>query len=409
MSAEIMNSVDQISLMRELSIETPSKIVMIVLDGLGGLPSPETGRTELESAVVPNLNALAAKCVCGLSDPVMPGITPGSGPGHLGLFGYDPLKFTIGRGILEALGIDFDLEEGDVAARGNLCTLDDNGVIVDRRAGRISTEKSQQIAALLNNTVIDGVQVLVEPVKDHRLVAVFRGEGLSDALSDSDPQRTGSRPLPVFPTQSSANRTASIVNRFLETAAEIISDYHPANGLLLRGFSKKPSFSSFKEVYKLNACAIAGYPMYRGLAKVVGMTVLKCGTSLSGQLEILKANYRKFDFFFFHVKATDAAGEDGNFQRKVSAIEEFDRWLPFFTELNPDVILVTGDHSTPAMMGSHSWHPVPVMVSGRYCRPDKVREFNETACCQGGLGRLPAYHLMPLVMANALKLGKYGA
>lgn len=409
MNSGTLNSFDQISLMRELSVETPSKIIMIVLDGLGGLPHPETGYTELETADVPNLNTLAAKGVCGLSEPVMPGITPGSGPGHLGLFGYDPLKFTIGRGILEALGIDFDLEKGDVAARGNLCTLDDNGVIIDRRAGRISTEKSRRIAMMLNNIEIDDVQVRVESVKDHRLVAVFRGEGLSEALSDSDPQRTGSRPLEVLPVQASANRTAAIVNKFLEIAAKIIRDYHPANGLLLRGFSKNPSFASFNEVYKLNGCAIAGYPMYRGLAKVVGMTVLRSGASLHEQLEILKANYSEFNFFFFHVKATDAAGEDGNFSRKVAAIEEFDRLLPSITGLHPDVIIVTGDHSTPAMMGGHSWHPVPVLVSSRYCRPDAVREFSESACCQGGLGKLRACHLMPLIMANALKLGKYGA
>ena len=400
---------DQLSLMRELSFQTDTKIIMVVLDGLGGLPHPDTGKTELETAHTPNLDALAAKGICGLSDPVMPGVTPGSGPGHLGLFGYDPAKYTIGRGVLEALGIEFDLRPGDVAARGNLCTLDEKGIITDRRAGRVATEKSRQLAASLNGMEIDGVQVIIQPVKDHRLVAVFRGEGLSDALTDSDPQRTGIAPQMVTAQEKTAERTAIVANRFLERAGEILSGHHPANGLLLRGFSEKPNFLSFSDVYKLHACAIASYPMYRGLAKVVGMTVVQTGPTLADEITSLKANYDKFDFFFIHIKATDAAGEDGDFNRKVSALEEFDRALPQISSLEPAVLVVTGDHSTPAVLGGHSWHPVPVVLKGRYCRPDPVTSFNETACIFGGLGRLPACHLMPLAMANALKLEKYGA
>ncbi|MEN8614691.1 2,3-bisphosphoglycerate-independent phosphoglycerate mutase [Dehalogenimonas sp. THU2] len=400
---------DQLSLMRELSIKTDSKIVMVVLDGLGGLPHPDTGKTELETAVTPNLDALAQRSICGLSDPVMPGITPGSAPGHLGLFGYDPLDCLIGRGVLEALGIDFDLHDGDVAARGNLCTMDENGVITDRRAGRVSTEKSTELAALLNGMEIDGVKVIVEPVKDHRLVAVFRGDGLSDSVTDSDPQRIGFKPQHVEARIESANRMAGIANKFLEKATGLLSEHHTANGLLLRGFSHKPHFHGFKEIYKLDACAIASYPMYRGLAKVVGMTVVKTGSTLSDEIATLKENYGKFDYFFLHVKATDAAGEDGDFDRKVSALEDFDRMLPRITALEPDVLMITGDHSTPALIKGHSWHPVPAMVFGRYCRPDRVDEFNESACLSGGLGRLPACHLMPVAMANAMKLEKYGA
>jgi 2,3-bisphosphoglycerate-independent phosphoglycerate mutase len=400
---------DQLELMRELSVKTQSKIIMVVLDGLGGLPNPNTGKTELETAYTPNLDALATQGICGLSDPIMPGITPGSGPGHLGLFGYDPTRYVIGRGALEALGIDFDLRPGDIAARGNLCTLDDQGVIIDRRAGRIPTGKSRDLAALLDGMEIDGVKVIVEPVKDHRLVAVFRGEGLSDALTDSDPQRTGMAPQRVTAQEMTAERTAVVANRFLEQAIEILSEHHPANGLVLRGFSHKPNFPSFNEVYKLDACAIASYPMYRGLAKVVGMTVLKTGPTLAEEIETLKSNFNKYDYFFFHVKATDAAGEDGDFGRKVTALEEFDRILPQITALQPDVMVVTGDHSTPAVLGGHSWHPVPVVLNSHYCRPDPVTSFSETVCILGGMGRLPACHLMPLAMANALKLEKYGA
>jgi 2,3-bisphosphoglycerate-independent phosphoglycerate mutase len=401
--------VDQLSLIRELSFKTDSKIVMVVLDGLGGLPHPDTGKTELETAHTPHLDALAARGICGLTDPVMPGITPGSAPGHLGLFGYDPIRYLIGRGVLEALGIDFDLRPGDVAARGNLCTLDENGVITDRRAGRVATGKSRELAALLNGMEIEGVKVIVEPVKDHRLVTVFRGEGLSDALTDSDPQRNGLAPQRVTGRDKAAERTAALANRFLERTGDILSGHHPANGLLLRGFSHLPHFPSFKDIYKLDACAIASYPMYRGLAKVVGMAVVKTGPTLADEIATLKANYEKYDFFFLHVKATDAAGEDGDFKRKVAALEDFDRALPQIQALEPDVLIVTGDHSTPAVLSGHSWHPVPTVLVSRYCRPDLVKEFNETTCIGGGLGRLPACHLMPLAMGNAMKLEKYGA
>lgn len=400
---------NQIGLMRELSVKTDTKIVMVVLDGLGGLPHAETGKTELETAYIPNLNSLAAQSICGLSDPVMPGITPGSGPGHLALFGYDPFKYLIGRGVLEALGIDFELKPGDVAARGNLCTLDEKGIITDRRAGRVATEKSREIAVQLSGIEIDGIKVIVEAVKDHRLVAVFRGEGLSDSVTDSDPQRVGLAPQPVEATNEVSERMADIANRFLDKAYKILAGHHPANGLLLRGFSHMPHYPGFRDVYKLGACAIASYPMYRGLAKVVGMTVVKTGPTLVDELQTLKINFNKYDFFFFHVKATDAAGEDGDFDRKVSLLEDFDRYLPQIIDLKPDVMVITGDHSTPAVLGGHGWHSVPALVYGKYCRPDQVTAFNETACIRGGLGHMSACYLMPIAMANAFKLEKYGA
>jgi 2,3-bisphosphoglycerate-independent phosphoglycerate mutase len=400
---------DQIGLIRELSVKTSTKIVMIVLDGLGGLPHDDTGKTELETANIPNLDLLAAQSICGLSDLVMPGITPGSGPGHLALFGYDPFKYIIGRGVLEALGIDFNLQPGDVAARGNLCTLDENGIITDRRAGRIGTEKSRQIAIELNGIEIEGVKIIVKEVKDHRLVVVFRGKSLSDLVTDSDPQRVGMEPHPVVANNKASEHMADVANRFLAKASEVLSSHRPANGLLLRGFSHMPHYPGFKDVYKLDACAIASYPMYRGLAKVVGMTVVETGSTMAAQIQTLHDNFDSYDFFFFHVKGTDAAGEDGDFNRKVSVLEEFDRLLPQITELKPDVLVVTGDHSTPAVLGGHGWHSVPVLIRGKFCRPDSVTAFNETACITGGLGHIPASYTMPIAMANALKLEKYGA
>lgn len=400
---------DQISLLRQLSIKTDSKILMLVLDGIGGVPHPNTGLTELETAITPNLDALANKSICGMSNPVMPGITPGSAPGHLSLFGYDPMEYFIGRGVLEALGIDFDLKDGDIAARGNFCTLDKNGVIVDRRAGRISTEKSVKLAELLCCNNIEGIEVIVRSVKDHRIVAVFRGQGLTDTITDSDPQRTGLKPQPVENKDANGSRMAEVVNQFIERANKVLSAHEPANGLVLRGFSKKPDYPEFGDIYKLDACAIASYPMYRGLAKVVGMDIIKTGQTLQAEIQSLIDNYTKYDFIFIHYKATDAAGEDGNFEQKVEMIEALDRLIPQITMIAPDVIVVTGDHSTPAILKGHSWHAVPVMISGAFCRSDSVKAFNEAACLQGGLGHIAAHQIMPIAMANALKLGKYGA
>ncbi len=393
---------------KELSVATPSKIIMVVIDGLGGLPGT-SGKTELETAKTPNLDALAALGVCGLSDPVSPGITVGSAPGHLALFGYDPRRFSIGRGVLEALGIDFDLQDGDIAARGNFCTVDENGIITDRRVGRMATEKNAGLCHLLDGLTIDGTRIIARPVKDHRLVIVLRGEGLSDELTDSDPQKVGLKPKPVEARCDAAKRTAGIVNAFLSRAGAILAEHHPANMILLRGFSKKPALPTMTEVYKLNPAAIAAYPMYRGLAKTVGMKVLKTGITIEDEICTLKQAYEEHDFIYLHIKETDSAGEDGDFGRKVAALEHIDKLLPDITGLAPDVIVVTGDHSTPAMLKGHGWHPVPVLISSPWCHPDDVKEFSESACIHGGLGRIMAVDIMPLAMANALKLAKFGA
>jgi len=395
--------------LKEITRQSDSKIVLLVIDGLGGLPRPETGRTELETAHTPNLAELASKGTCGLTDLVSPGITPGSAPGHLALFGYDPTKFIVGRGILEALGIDFDLKKGDVAARGNLCTIDEKGLVTDRRAGRISTEENAKLCKKLNNIKLDGAQFIVAPVKEHRFLLVLRGEGLTGDASDSDPEQVGVAPLNVVAHSSKGKKTAKLANEFAAKAKALLADSHPANMVLLRGFSRHPNLPTMNVIFKLNPAAIAAYPMYRGLAKLVGMKLLDTGATIEQEFDALAKHYTEHDFFFIHIKRTDSTGEDGNFDAKVQTLEEIDRLLPKITSLNPDVLIVTGDHSTPAMLKGHSWHPVPLVLCSKWCRTDHVREFGETACASGGLGRFPAVEVMPLAMANALKLTKFGA
>jgi 2,3-bisphosphoglycerate-independent phosphoglycerate mutase len=400
---------DNLELMRELSISTPSKIVMVVIDGLGGLPDPKTGKTELETARLPNLDALAAQGICGLADPVAPGITPGSGPGHLALFGYDPIACNIGRGVLEAVGIDVELGPGDVAARGNFCTVDENGIITDRRAGRISTEKCAELCRQLDGMTIIKVQIKVYPVREHRFVVVFHGEGLAPDITDSDPSRIGVAPLDITSLSKEANRMAAVASRFVLQSKSLLAEHHPANMILLRGFSKKPKFPTMQEIYKLNPLAVAVYPMYRGLARLVGMKVAETGTTLQEEFATLWKEYRDYDFFFLHLKWTDTAGEDGDFARKVKVLEEIDAAVPGLTAHAPDVLVITGDHSTPAVLKGHSWHPVPVLLYSKYCRPDGVMKFSEPAFLAGGLGRISSTQIIPLAMANALKLTKYGA
>jgi 2,3-bisphosphoglycerate-independent phosphoglycerate mutase len=401
-----MSSLD---LIKSLSQTSPQKIVFIVIDGLGGLPHPETRKTELETAIKPNLDRLAVQGICGLTDPVGPGITPGSSPGHLALFGYDPVEFNIGRGVLEAVGVDFDLKPGDVATRGNFCSVDSSGLVTDRRAGRIPTEKCAELCRLLDGIAIEDAKVFVRPVKEHRFIAVFRGEGLSAEAGDTDPQQTGVPPKPVIAMNSGAAKIARVANGFIAKAGSILASHHPANMLLLRGFSQRPHWPGMEDVYKLKAAAIASYPMYRGLARLVGMEILQTGSTTEQEFGTLTKHYADFDFFFLHVKGADAAGEDGDFERKVKVIEEVDRALPVLLKLQPDVIVVTGDHSTPAGLKGHSWHPVPAVLYSKVCRTDKAIEFSESACLNGGIGRIPATALMPLAMANAFKLTKFGA
>jgi 2,3-bisphosphoglycerate-independent phosphoglycerate mutase len=401
--------VGDLELIKQISMSSPTKIVLLVLDGLGGLPHPETGKTELETANTPNLDKLVNEGVCGLSDPIGRGITPGSAPGHLALFGYDPVSCNIGRGVLEAVGIDFSIQPEDVAARGNFCTIDEEGLVTDRRAGRISTEQCTELCQLLDGMEIEDVRVIVRPVREHRFVTLFRGEELSPEVNDSDPQQLGVIPKAVTALSAGADRMAGIANQFLTQAKTALAKYHPANMVLLRGFSKQPHLPTMSEIYQLKPAAVASYPMYRGLARLVGMEVLETGTSIEDEFETLKQHYADYDFFFVHVKGTDSAGEDGDFDRKVAVIEQVDNAIPKLMSIQPDVVVVTGDHSTPALLKGHSWHPLPVLLYSRWCRRDRVSEFSESACISGGLGRFPATQVMSLAMANALKLTKFGA
>ena len=400
---------DPHELTRRLQKNNGSKIVLLVSDGLGGLPLEPGGKTELETAQTPNLDALAARGTLGLSIPVLPGIAPGSGPGHLGLFGYDPLKYQIGRGVLEALGIDFELGPKDVAIRGNFCTLDADGNISDRRAGRIASEIGAKLCEKLDKITIPGVEVFVQPVKEYRLVIVFRGEGLGGDVEDTDPQATGVAPLKAVARSEGSTKTADICNEFLRQAREVLRDDAPANFLTLRGIDKMPQIPTFEEVYGLKAGAIAVYPMYRGLARLVSMTVLDAGQTLSDQMARLEQSWNDYDFFFIHFKYTDSTGEDGNFAAKVQRTEELDTCIPRINALKPDVLIVTGDHSTPAKLKSHSWHPVPTLLAADTCRFDGSTSFGEAQCLRGGLGQFEAKYLMLMALAHAGRLEKYGA
>lgn len=400
---------DHQSIIKGISIKTDSKIVFVVLDGIGGLPLTPKGKTELENANTPNLDELASSSVLGLSNPVAPGITPGSGPGHFGLFGYDPFKCNIGRGVLAALGIGFSLEPSDIAARVNFCTVDTNGVITDRRAGRIKTALCTELAEELDNINITDVEIFVRPVRDHRAVLIIRGEKLGGEINDSDPQKAGLKPRPLVGQGVESKNTERIVNHFLRKAQKLLSCKKPANMILLRGFAKYMEFLSLSEIYRLNPACIAVYPMYKGVARLLGMEILEAGETLDEEITVLGNNFDKHDFFFLHVKKTDSAGEDGNFEEKINVIENFDKKLPDILNLNPDVVVITGDHSTPSILKSHSWHPVPLLIYSKYCRPDAENKFGESNCLKGGLGTIPATDIMTLAMANALKLEKFGA
>jgi 2,3-bisphosphoglycerate-independent phosphoglycerate mutase len=401
--------VNQLDLVRELAEKAETKIVMLVADGLGGLPLEPGGKTELETAATPNLDRLATRGTSGSSIPVLPGITPGSGPGHLGLFGYDPLEFKIGRGALEATGIGFELGPHDVAARGNFCTLDSAGLIADRRAGRIASEESFQVVERLQAVRIPGVETFVKPVKEHRFVVVFRGPGLDGAVADTDPQAVGVAPLDPQPLSPAAGRTADVAKEFVRQAREILASEPKANGMVLRGFAAQPALPSYRELYGLRAAAIAVYPMYKGLARLAGMTLVGRAQSLAEQIDELARHWNDYDFFFLHFKYTDSTGEDGNFAEKVRRIEELDGAVPRIEKLAPDVLVVTGDHSTPSRLKSHSWHPVPTLLVADTCRPDGLAAFSERDCLRGGFGIFPAKHLMLLAMAHAGRFGKFGA
>ena len=394
---------------KELTQPTDSKIVLLVMDGLGGLPV--NGQTELEAAHKPNLDETARRGLCGLTDPVFPGITPGSGPAHLALFGYDPLYYQLGRGILEAMGTGVEVGRDDVVARGNFATFRD-GLVVDRRAGRISTEENQRLCGFINQNLkeIEGVKVSLYPGKEHRFVLKLSGAGLSDALTDADPQKEGKPAVPANPLTPEADFTARVVNKFLEELKSLLQQEPKANYALLRGFSKFPShLPPMSDLYKIKPASIANYPMYRGLTKLLGMEVLEVGPATEEIFQVLEKNYEHYNFFYLHYKKTDSTGEDGRYEDKVKAIEEIDKFIPRLWALNPDVLVITSDHSTPSVLKSHSWHPNPFVLVSKYAPADEVSRFTEKECARGWLGRFPSLQAMPLMLAHALKLKKFGA
>jgi 2,3-bisphosphoglycerate-independent phosphoglycerate mutase len=388
-----------------------TKIVLLVLDGLGGLPRDKDGKTELEAAHTPNLDRLAREGTLGLSVPLTPGLTPGSGPAHLSLFGYDPIARPVGRGVLESIGVGLTVKAGDVAARGNFCTLDSQGRITDRRAGRIAGELAGPITQRLGEIRVAGAETAVRHVREHRFAVVFRGSELDPSLEDTDPQATGVPPLTVRATQPGAERTARIVQAWVDQALQQLRGQPLANGLTLRGFSTDPALPSFPKAFGVRAGCIAVYPMYRGVASLAGMEVIAFdGETPEAEFRAAGAAWDEYDFLFIHLKKPDSRGEDGDFEGKAHAIEEVDQALPVLLERRPDVLAVTGDHSTPSRLRSHSWHPVPLLLwAPETVRSDAQEGFGEAACAAGGLGTISASDVMPLLLAHAGRLEKYGA
>jgi 2,3-bisphosphoglycerate-independent phosphoglycerate mutase len=403
------------SLYSELTLETSSKLVLLVMDGLGDLAvKSHNYLTPLEAASTPNLDQLCKDAVQGRMIPVAPGITPGSGPGHLALFGYDPIEFQVGRGVIEALGLGVELKAGDVAARANFCTLDDKGIVTDRRAGRIETSVCEELCSLLSSKIkkIGDTQVLIKPGKGHRFVVVFRGKGLEGPLTDADPHREGLKIPRVEPVNSGSAKqkaAAQLVSEFYQQALPLLKGKHPANGFLMRGIAHQPEIPTFEERYKLNPACIAVYPMYKGLAQLVGMKKLEGPQTIAEQFQRYLDEYDHFNFFFIHYKYTDMHGEDGNFDAKKKAIEELDAALPILFKKRPDVLAITGDHSTPVPCKAHSWHPQPVLLTAECSGSDKLQRFTETGANLGSLGIFEAKFLMRHMQANAKMFDKYGA
>ncbi len=402
-------------MLRHLIRANDSKIILLIMDGLGGIRTPAFPKTALDAAATPNLDALASGSICGRSLPIARGITPGSGPAHFALFGYDPLapENDVGRGVVEVTGVGFDVLPGDVAIRGNFATVDNDGVLTDRRAGRIPHEEGERICAKLGEKIkeIDGVEIIIMPVREYRFGVVLRGEGLSPAVEETDPQVTGKKPLPPVAMTPAAERTASIIASFISLAGEVLANEEKANAVLMRGISSRPEIEPFSERYGLSGAAVAAYPLYRGVARLCGMELADTGFSVKEEFETASEIFRRgdHDFIFIHIKKTDSYGEDGNLEGKRGVIEDVDANLPILLGLEPDVLIVTGDHSTPCAMKGHSWHPVPFLLKSEFCGIDETAAFSEAECDRGALGIFPAVDIMELALANAGRLKKHGA
>ncbi len=407
-----LNLVESLVKERNAWPEDDVSVVLLVLDGVGDVRHPDFGmQTPLEKAHTPNLDSLAQKSALGRILPVDYGITPGSGPAHLGLFGYDPREVDIGRGVLEALGLDMDLEFDDLAARCNFCTMED-GVITDRRAGRPATEENVKLCSRLQVEIskIEDVEVIIQPGMGHRFAVIFRGPGLKEGVCDTDPHENGEPLHTPEPSRPEAEKAARIINKFQKLALDVLEGCEPMNAILVRGVAERPDIASMEDRFKLKAGAIATYPMYRGLSKLVGMNIIDTGTSVEDEFRSYKETRSDFDYHFIHVKGTDEAGEDGNFDHKVEVIEEVDSGIPMILEQNPDSLAITGDHSTPCPMKLHSWHPVPLLLHSNKCDIAGAERFTENECTtKGTLGIFHSMHMISLLLANASLLDKYGA
>ncbi|MEN3044132.1 MAG: 2,3-bisphosphoglycerate-independent phosphoglycerate mutase [Candidatus Hydrothermales bacterium] len=394
---------------KEIISKNNKKILLFVIDGLSGLPL--NGKTEMEVANKPNLDELAKRSTCGRILPCEWGITPGSGPAHLSLFGYDPFRYQIGRGVLEALGVGADLKKGDIAIRCNFCKIDENGIVVDRRAGRIETEESRKLVEKLKGEIkkIDDVEIILYPGKEHRFVLILRGEELSPELKDTDPLKEGKKPFDLVAKDKKTEKTKKVVEDFLKKAAKVLKDEKKANYVLLRGFSSLPEWETFEEKWKLKACGIAYYPMYKGLAKLVGMDVVENVNDFEEACNLLPEVFKNYDFIYLHYKETDKKGEDGDFYGKVKEIENVDKYIPFIIKSGADVIAITADHSTPAVLKSHSWHPTPLLIYSPIIEPDNCEKFDEREVLKGYLGIIKGNKLLPLLLALSGKLEKFGA
>ena len=398
-------------LITSLALKNDKRIVMLVMDGLGDCANPQRGGTALQLARTPNMDALAGRSACGLLVPVANAVTPGSGPGHLGLFGYDPLHYIVGRGVLSALGLEFPLQASDVAARLNFCTLDKAGNVADRRAGRIPDEENRRVLAKIRKglKVPAGVEVFFETEAEHRALMVLRGAGLDDNIGETDPQTTGVPTLKANRAPHDKSATANIVANLIDQIGKILADEPKANMILARGFAKYPTWPKFPDRYKLNPAAVAGYPMYRGVARLLGIPVVSQPTTAIDVCTEAGKAMQDHTFVFAHFKYTDKTGEDGDLDGKIQRIEEMDAALPTLLAANPDVLIITGDHSTPPSLKAHSWHPIPVLMHAPHIRGGQSAHFDEISCRGGEIGTIPSKEILPLAMAHAGKLEKYGA
>jgi 2,3-bisphosphoglycerate-independent phosphoglycerate mutase len=402
-----------------------NKAMLIVMDGLGDRPIKELGwLTPLEAARTPNLDALAARGVSGLMNAIGFGLRPGSDTSHLAILGYDIEKYYTGRGTIEVAGLGMELKAGDVALRGNLGTVNDKLLVVDRRAGRITD--TGPFVAELDGLTYQGVTLLARPGTGHRAGIILRGPGLSSRISDNDPHEVGVKVHEVHPLDDSkeAAFTAKVLNHFLAEAHRILAanplnqerikqGKPPANYLLGRGAGYYKQIVKFEERYGLHACTIAGGGLYKGIGAFTGMDVIQVAGATGLPNTDIAAKFRAglaalkgaYDFAFVHVKATDTFGEDGDFTGKMNFINRIDEAAALLLDA-PHLLAVTADHSTPCALKRHSGDPVPLMMVGDgLVRTDEVATYGERSCARGGMGRLTGLQVMPEII-NLLGMSK---